>query len=59
MFIESIPSRETRIFIERVMTNFWIYRSRVGQPSPSLDTLVAGDWPLYDALDERQSAGLR
>lgn len=59
LFIESIPSRETRIFIERVMTNFWIYRSRVGQPSPSLDTLVAGDWPLYDALDERQSAGLR
>jgi len=59
LFIESIPSRETRIFVERVMTNFWIYRSRIGQPSPSLDTIVAGDWPRYDAHDGRpQTANL-
>jgi soluble lytic murein transglycosylase len=52
LFIESMPSRETRIFVERVMTNFWIYRQRVGQPSPSLDAVVAGSWPIYDAMDK-------
>ncbi len=50
-FIESIPSRETRIFIERVMTNFWIYRDRLDQNTPSLDAIAAGDWPVYTALD--------
>ncbi len=50
-FIESIPSRETRIFIERVFTNLWIYRHRLDQPAPSLDTLAAGEWPVYTAID--------
>lgn len=52
-FIESIPSRETRIFIERVLTNLWIYRDRLGQPTPSLDAIAAGDWPVYKALDNQ------
>lgn len=51
MFIESLPSRETRIFVERVLTNFWIYRMRLGQRVPSLDDIAAGDWPRYTALD--------
>ncbi len=51
-FIESIPSRETRIFIERVLTNLWIYRNRLGQPTPSLDTIAAGDWPVYTPLGQ-------
>ena len=50
-FIESLPSRETRIFIERVLANLWIYRDRLGQPSPSLDNIAAGKWPAYVALD--------
>ncbi len=50
-FIESLPSRETRIFIERVLANLWIYRDRLGQPSPSLDAIAAGDWPVYVPLD--------
>ncbi|MEK7246743.1 MAG: transglycosylase SLT domain-containing protein, partial [Pseudomonadota bacterium] len=49
LFIESIPARETRIFIERVMANLWIYRHRLGQESPSLAQLAAGDWPTYIA----------
>ena len=48
-FIESIPSRETRIFIEKVLTNLWIYRNRLGQQSPSLDAIAAGQWPVYTA----------
>jgi len=51
LFIESIPSRETRLFIERVLTNFWIYRMRLGQDVPSLDAVAAGHWPFYAALD--------
>ena len=51
LFIESIPSRETRVFVERVLTNLWVYRLRLGQPAPSLDALAAGKWPLYVALD--------
>jgi soluble lytic murein transglycosylase-like protein len=48
MFIETIPSGETRAFIEHVLANLWIYRHRLGQPSPSLDALAAGRWPGYD-----------
>ena len=53
MFIESLPSRETRLFIERVLANFWIYRARLGQPAPSLDGIASGDWPLYVPLDSK------
>ncbi len=49
-FIESIPSFETRTFVERVLTNFWIYRDRLGQPLPSLDAVARGEWPLYSAM---------
>jgi soluble lytic murein transglycosylase-like protein len=48
LFMESIPVQETRVFVERVLTNFWAYRSRLGRISPSLDALAAGEWPLYD-----------
>jgi soluble lytic murein transglycosylase len=48
MFIETIPSGETRAFIEHVLASMWIYRHRLGQPSPSLDALAAGRWPGYD-----------
>lgn len=51
-FIESIPARETRIFIERVLTNLWIYRNRLGQPTPSMDAIAAGKWPVYTALGQ-------
>ena len=56
LFIESLPSRETRLFIERVLTNLWIYRDRLGQPSPSLDDVVSGTWPGYRQLDGKVGA---
>ncbi len=55
LFIESIPSRETRVFVERVLTNLWIYRFRLGQPAPSLDAVAAGTWPRYSRLDPNQN----
>ncbi len=51
MFVESIPRKETRDYVELVMTNLWLYRDRMGQPRPSLSDVVAGDWPVYIALD--------
>ncbi len=50
-FVESIPARETRNFIEEVLKNFWIYRDRLGQPSPSLTQTASGSWPVYQRLD--------
>lgn len=51
-FIESIPSYETRTFVERVLTNFWIYRDQLGQDVPSLDAVARGEWPLYTAMGQ-------
>jgi len=52
LFIEGIPSRETRVYIERVVANLWIYRDRFGQPAPSLDMVAGGQWPIYAQQDE-------
>jgi len=54
LFIESIPSSETRNFIEKVLTNLWVYRQRLGQPAPSLDAIAAGEWPTYTPLDDNK-----
>jgi soluble lytic murein transglycosylase len=48
LFIESIPFSQTRAFVERVMTNYWIYRLRLGQDVPSLKALVNGQWPQHE-----------
>lgn len=51
LFIETIPARETRLYVERVLTNFWIYRNRLGQPTPSLDMVASGKWPRYASAE--------
>ncbi len=53
LFIECIPLHETRDFIERVLANLWIYRHRLGQPTPSLEAIAAGGRPVYTALDPK------
>jgi len=53
LFIESLPAKETRVFVEHVLTNMWAYRARLGQPRPSLKALAAGGKPLYRPLDSR------
>ena len=49
--IQSIPLHETRDFVQRVLTNYWIYQLRLGQPTPSLDQIASHDWPRYIAQD--------
>jgi soluble lytic murein transglycosylase len=47
LFIELIPSSETRSYVERVLANYWIYRLREDQSTPSLDALAKGKDPRY------------
>lgn len=52
LFIESIPNPESRDFVERVLTNFWVYRQRLGRKADSRDLVAAGKLPLHRAIDE-------
>jgi len=54
LFIESLPARETRNYIERVVSNFWIYRMQMRQPTTSLDTIAIGAWPMYLSQDHNK-----
>lgn len=47
LFIELIPTSETRAYVERVLSNYWIYRLREGADTPTLDAVTAGKPPLY------------
>lgn len=49
LFIELIPSSETRAYVERVLSNYWIYRLREGQDTPTLDAVAAGQPAKYNA----------
>jgi soluble lytic murein transglycosylase len=53
LFLESIPMREPRVYVKKVLTNYWSYRARLGQPQPSLEALAKSRWPTYRALDPR------
>ena len=47
MFVEAIPSRETRGFVKKVASNYWIYRSLLGEDLSSVDDVLAGRYPVY------------
>ncbi len=59
LFIESIPAPETRGYVERVLTNLWIYRDRLGQDAPSLQAAAAGQWPVYQPMEPGNSLAQR
>ncbi|MBM3535137.1 MAG: lytic transglycosylase domain-containing protein [Alphaproteobacteria bacterium] len=52
LFAEAIPYGETRAYVQRVVANYWIYQLRMGQPTPTLDAVAAGDWPVYNPGDK-------
>lgn len=53
LYIASIPLHETRDFVQRVLTNYWMYQIRMGQPTLSLDQIASHDWPRYAPQDGR------
>ncbi len=50
LFIESIPFRETRHYVEVVLKNYWMYQLREGHAPPSIDALAAGQWPKFPGM---------
>jgi soluble lytic murein transglycosylase-like protein len=55
LLIESLAGAETREFVQRVMSNYWIYRQIFNQPSPTLDAAAAGSKKLLAAWDQTAS----
>ncbi|MBM3568065.1 MAG: lytic transglycosylase domain-containing protein [Alphaproteobacteria bacterium] len=53
MFLESIPVRETRLFVQRVATSYWVYCDRLGIDAPSLDALVQNKDPAIGGVERR------
>jgi len=45
--IESLPSRETREYVEKVMASYWTYQRKFGGETRTLDALAMGA-PLID-----------
>lgn len=56
MFLETLPAKETRQFVKRVLAAYWIYQERLGQDTPTLKALATGDWPRYTPQDETATA---
>ena len=54
LFIESIPNEETRGFVPRALAYSWIYAARLNLPSPSLDALAVGAWPVFQSQTPRR-----
>ena len=45
MFIEAIPNRHTKAFIEDALVYSWHYAAELGLPASSLDALASGRYP--------------
>ena len=45
LFIEVVPARETRLYIKRVVANYWIYSMKFGEKSETLGQVARGEWP--------------
>lgn len=48
LFIESVPTDETRAYIPRALALTWLYAAQLGLPAPSLDEIAAGAWPVFE-----------
>jgi soluble lytic murein transglycosylase-like protein len=48
VFIESMRAPETRAYVKRLLTYYWMYHRRNGETAaPSLDEVAHGTWPTY------------
>ncbi|MFV0320925.1 MAG: transglycosylase SLT domain-containing protein [Alphaproteobacteria bacterium] len=54
-WLESIPIRETRLYVKDVSANLWKYRNRLGQSAPTLEAIAQGQEPIYRNIDPEQS----
>lgn len=56
LFLESMPSKETRQFTKRILAAYWIYQQRLGQDTPTLKALATGGWAQYIGQDGTATA---
>jgi soluble lytic murein transglycosylase-like protein len=56
LFVETLPSKETRQFVKRIMAAYWIYQQRLDQETPTLKALATGGWSLYVGQDGKATA---
>jgi soluble lytic murein transglycosylase-like protein len=54
LFVASIPINETRNYVEGVLSNYWLYRMRLGQRTESLDQVAQQQWPIHQIRDARR-----
>jgi soluble lytic murein transglycosylase len=47
MFIESMQAPDTRSYVKRMLTYYWMYHRRNGDAAPSLEETARGAWPIY------------
>ncbi|BBK44252.1 lytic transglycosylase [Allostella vacuolata] len=52
LFMEAIPTTETRQFVERVVAAMWVYQRRLGDRPATLDAVAAGQWPVYGSGED-------
>lgn len=45
LFIETLPARETRHYVQNVLGSYWAYQARLGIRATSLQQLAQGQWP--------------
>lgn len=56
LFLETMPAKETRQFVKRIMAAYWIYQERLDQDTPTLNALAAGGWAKYVGQDSTAAA---
>ncbi len=59
LLIESMPGADTREYVERVMSNYWIYRKLWGLASPTLDAVASGQSKIPAILDANRGQGAK
>jgi soluble lytic murein transglycosylase len=57
MFLEAMPSYETRAFVEDVLAWSWRYAAALHLPAESLDDLAAGRFPRLTGMAGQPDAG--
>ncbi len=50
MFLETIPTDETRHFVQRILSHSWAYAARFNAGAPGLAELAAGTWPRFSRV---------
>lgn len=51
LFIETLPIKETRDYMQKVMATYWVYRARFNKPLTAMAELTVGRWPSYNRGD--------